>query len=753
MLRRLFRTLVSVLVLFVVATTVQADEQLLGFSADNVQVQQQLEHEFLASLSAEQQAEWNKRLSARPHHAGSPHNRENVTYIAGLFKSWGYQVEIEAYDVLFPVPLSRELALLEPVQFTAALQEEAVAGDASTAGREEVLPPYNAFSADGEVTGELVFVNYGIAEDYELLERYGIDVQGKIVITKYGKSWRGIKPRLAAEHGAIGAIIYSDPAEDGYAQGDVYPEGAFKHATGVQRGSVLDIPLYPGDVLTPGRAAVKGARRLPLHEASTLTRIPVLPISYADAEPLLAALSGAVAPAGWRGALPITYHLGPGPAKVRLKMVSDWQRITIQNVIARWPGAKYPDQWIIRGNHHDSWNHGASDPVSGLVAVMAEAQGIAALAAAGSPPARTLVYAAWDAEEPGLIGSVEWVEQHQRELADKTVAYLNSDSNGRGFVLLGGSQTLESFFNQAAAAVADPQTGATLTARQRAALMVNGDDKARTDLANRKDLRLAPLGSGSDFSPFLQHLGIASANLGFGGENASGSYHTLYDTYEHFVRFQDPGFRYGVALASLGGLATLRLANADVLPFRFSGLTDNLKLYAEELDGLANEQRKQAVLRQQLLGDASYTLALDPVKTLHAPQPLPRVPHFNFAPLQNALVSLEEEARSLDATLDGLDTASLTARNLTELNRRLYLSERQLTRAEGLPGRDWYRHQVYAPGYNTGYEVKTLPRVREAIEARHYEVVDAEIAVTAGVLKDFAGYLREIREQLEAWRE
>jgi N-acetylated-alpha-linked acidic dipeptidase len=726
-----------------------ADPPMLGFTGDNVTAQLALEKEFLARVSADDQAAWSKRLSARPHHAGSPHNRDNVIFLAGLFKNWGYQVEIAEYEVLFPVPMSRELELLEPGRFRASLTEAAVAGDASTAAVGEVLPPYNAYSADGAVTGELVYVNYGVTEDYELLERYGIDLAGKIVITRYGKSWRGIKPKLAAAHGAIGAIIYSDPAEDGYTQGDVYPAGPFKHVTGVQRGSVMDITLYPGDALTPGRGAVKNARRLARGEAPTILTIPVLPISHADAEPLLRALGGAVAPPEWRGALPITYHLGPGPARVRLNVESDWRRVTIQNVIARWPGAKYPEQWIIRGNHQDSWNHGASDPVSGLVAVLAEAQAVAALARAGSPPARSVIYAAWDAEEPGLIGSVEWAEQHQRDLRENAVAYLNSDSNGRGFAQIGGSHTLEHFFNQVAAAIIDPQTKVSLTERQRAFIAVNGDEKARADLTNRRDLRLAPLGSGSDYSPFLQHLGIASANLGFGGESANGSYHTLYDTYEHFTRFVDPGFRYGTALAGLGGVATLRLANAEMLPFRFAGLADNLKLYAEELETLADEQRKLAGLRRKLLDDHSYSLALDPEKTLRPPQPLPPVPHFNFAPLKNALAALEEEARNLDATLDQVDTAALADEKLSELNRRLYQSERELTRSEGLPGRDWYRHQVYAPGVHTGYAVKTLPRVREAIEDRRYATVDAEIAHTAGVLKDFTTYLQETRMLFE----
>lgn len=672
--------------------------------------------------------------------------------MAELFESWGYEVEVETFDILLPYPEVRSLEMIEPEPFRASLEEEALAEDASTGQRDEVLAPYNAFSADGLAEAELVFVNYGIPEDYETLARYGIDVEGRIVIARYGKSWRGIKPKLAAEHGAIGTLIYSDPADDGYAQGDSYPDGPFKHPSGVQRGSVMDMPLYPGDVLTPGRGAVRGARRLSRDQAPTITRVPVLPISYRDAQPLLAALGGEVVPPEWRGALPITYHLGPGPARVRLEVRSDWRRIEARNVIARWPGARDPDQWVIRGNHHDGWNHGASDPVSGMVAVLAEAKALAELARAGNPPQRTVVYAAWDAEEPGLIGSTEWAELHADDLDEHAVAYLNSDGNGRGFVYLGGSHVLEPFLNQVAEDVKDPQTGVSVAARVRANLRVNGDDeRVREEAAQRDDLRLAPLGSGSDYTPFLQHLGIASANLAFGGESEHGSYHTLYDTYEHFTRFRDPSFVYGVTLAELGGRATLRLANAPLLPLRFAGLADNLGRYLDELEALAGDQRLAAEQRQTLLDDGAYDLVLDPQRRLGPPAALPPVPHFNFAPLKNALARVADLSARVDALLDQQAEASagaLSAAQRNTLNTLLYRSERTLTHADGLPGRPWYRHQVYAPGFYTGYGVKTLPRVREAIEARHYDQVDGEIAATAATLNGFADHLQRIEQTL-----
>jgi N-acetylated-alpha-linked acidic dipeptidase len=716
-----------------------AAQTLIGF--EDAAPQLDREAAYRGGLSAEDQETWSRALSARAHHPGSEHGRVNIDFMAELFRSWGYQVEVETFDILLPVPLKRSLTLVEPGTFTASLMEDVVAGDESSASRAEVLPPYNAFSADGDVTAELVFVNYGIPEDYETLARYGIDVTGKIVIAKYGRSWRGIKPKLAAEHGAVGALIYSDPADDGYAAGDVYPEGAFKNASGVQRGSVMDMPVFTGDVLTPGKPAIRGTRRLDRRDAPTITRIPVLPISYRDAEPLLAALGGEVVPREWQGALPLTYHLGPGPAKVRLALEFDWQTITIGNVIARMTGSEYPDEWVLRGNHHDGWNHGARDPISGMVALLDEARGIARLAAEGSPPQRTLVYAAWDAEEPGLIGSTEWVEKHLRELDGKAVVYVNTDGNGRGFASVGGSHTLEPFFNQVLRSVEDPQTEATVDERLRARIRVAGSKERREELAARQDLRINPLGSGSDYTPFLQHAGIASANLAFGGESNGGSYHTLYDTFEHFTRFVDPGFEYGVALADMAGTATLRLANATVLPFRFGGLADNLTHYLAELEKMADASRKEAERVNGMIERGDYALALDPTRTLGAPEPKPEVPHFNFAPLKNAIDRVSANAGSLDQALAAVAGGSATAEDLGALNRRLYLSERALTSEEGLPGRDWYRHQVYAPGFYTGYGVKTLPRVREAIEAELYADVDTEIAFTAAVLDAFADYL------------
>jgi N-acetylated-alpha-linked acidic dipeptidase len=704
-----------------------SDDRLLGFSDADSDAQRAREASYDALLDPADLERWMRALSERPHHVGSAHGQANVDYLAGLFEQWGYQVQLARYEVLFPTPKRRRLRLLEPTSFEASLGETPLADDPSTAST-EVLPPYNAFSPDGDVTAQLVFVNYGVQEDYEQLERFGIEVSGKVVIARYGRAWRGIKPKLAADHGAIGALIYSDPADDGYARGEVYPRGAFKHPSGVQRGSVMELPVFAGDVLTPGVAATARARRLDIADSPAIAKIPVLPISYADAQPLLEALEGPVAPADWRGALPITYRLGPGPARVRLEVEFNWDRVQARNVIATLPGRVTQDEWIMRGNHHDAWNHGAGDPISGLVALLAEAR---AVAAQSPRPARTVVYAAWDAEEPGLMGSTEWVEEHARELTRKAVVYFNTDGSGRGFLRMGGSGTLQPFLQQIAADVVDPQTGVSVAARAAAWVKVYGSPEQQAELSERGTLRLAPLGSGSDYTPFLQHLGIASANLGFGGENAGGSYHSLYDTFAHYTRFGDPGFKYGIALARVAGRATLRMANAEILPFDFGALADNIASYVDEIAELADELREETVKRNGLIDDGSFKLALDPSEALGAPRREDAVPYLNLAPLHNAVAALTAaSAHYKEAAAAG----TLDARRRTQLNQLLFKSERTLLDERGLPERPWYRHQLYAPGYYTGYGAKTLPALREAIEQRQFDGVDEAVQRIAGTL-------------------
>ena len=723
---------------FFIGTAALAEDSILGFDSAGSQAQQALEVEFDSHLDADDMDAWLRELSSAPHHVGSTRGLEVVEFVAAKFRSWGYDTEIAEYEVLFPSPRIRELELVYPSRFSASLTEDSLAEDPSTSNIDDLLPPYNAFSIDGDVEGELVFVNYGTPDDYEILDRYGISVDGKIVIARYGGSWRGIKPKLAGEKGAIGTIIYSDPEDDGYGAGDTYPQGPFKHESAVQRGSVMDMPTYPGDVLTPFVGATADAERLAIADATTITRIPVLPISYRDALPLLEAMGGEVVPAQWRGGLPITYHLGPGPARVRMKLEFNWDMVTAYNVIATMAGSEYPDEWVIRGNHHDGWNHGAADPISGLVALMSEARALGELAAAGKGPRRTVIYAAWDSEEQGLIGSTEWVEHHAAELDQHAVAYINTDGNSRGFVNIGGSHVLEKMANEVMRAVVDPQTGVSVAARRRARLEVNGDQAVRAELKNRSDMRISPLGSGSDYTPFLQHLGIASLNIGFGGESSGGSYHTLYDTYEHYSKYRDPGMSYGVALAKVAGRVTMRLAYASRLPFEFTALADNISLYIDQIEELADNMREETLETNARIESGVYNLALDPTRTLGPPTPKPEVPYFNFAPLKNALAELESEASSYASWVQGGAAATAQENNL------LYTSERELTRDDGLPGRPWFTHHIYAPGFYTGYGVKTIPGVREAIEQRQYELVAAEIEVAADVIRAMAARVRQL---------
>ncbi len=721
-----------------------ADERVLGFDAAASNAQRTIESRLDASIDKNEMDQWLRRMSARPHHAGSAAGKENAEFIASLLESWGYDVEIAQYEILLPTPKVREVELVAPTQFSASLREDSLAEDPSTSVREDLLPPYNAFSVDGEVEGELVFVNYGRPEDYEILDRYGISVEGKIAIAKYGESWRGIKPKLAGEKGAIGTILYSDPADDGYGAGDPYPKGAFKHATGIQRGSVMDMPTYPGDVLTPGRGATRNAKRLKREDAITITRIPVLPISHKDALPLLSAMDGEVVPPEWRGALPITYHFGPGPARVRMKAEFNWNMVTAYNVIARLEGSEYPDEWVIRGNHHDGWNHGAEDPISGLVTLLAEAKAVAALANAGERPKRTVIYAAWDAEEPGLIGSTEWAEHHAEDLKKHAVAYLNTDGSDRGFIYIGGSHVLERFFNQIIEEVKDPRSQITLKQRLQASLKINAEsEQEKIDAAQRADIRLDPMGSGSDYTPFLQHLGIASADLGFFGESDGGSYHTLYDTYEHHTTWNDPGLVYGETLPKVTGRATLRLANAQRLPFEFTALADNIALYVSELEELAETMRDATAKNSELINSGAYAAALDPNKSLASPARHEPVPHFGFAPLKNALERLQSAATAYAAAAK---TSTVTSK---EINHLLYTSERLLTRDAGLDGRPWYKHHIYAPGFYTGYGVKTIPGVREAIEQREYEKVEPQIEIAASVLNAMAERIEQVTRAID----
>ncbi len=747
MFRNLFCVFIFFCLVFHVPMPAQTDSPraLLGFDREGTVQQRALEARFDSTLQKENLRQWMKRMTAKPHHLGSPYGKEVAEFIAGQFKSWGYETEIEEFDVLFPTPKVRLLEMTEPERLLAKLKEPRLDQDTTSGVTQDQLPVFTAYSVDGDVTGKLVYVNYGVPLDYEQLAEKGIDVTGKIVMARYGGSWRGIKPKVAAEHGAIGCIIYSDPRDDGYYQGDVYPEGAWRSEQGAQRGSVVDMPVYSGDPLTPGIGATKNAKRLSLKEVTTLTKVPVLPVSYSDALPLLRALGGPVAPERWRGALPITYHLGPGPATVHLKLEFDWKLATTHNVIAKIRGSERPDQWVIRGNHHDAWVFGAHDPISGQVAMMEEARAVGELIKGGWKPKRTIVYAAWDGEEQGLMGSTEWVETHAAQLEKNAAVYINSDSNGRGFLSMEGSHTLEKFINEVARDVSDPQKKVSVFDRARAAQIVYGTPEIQREIRQRADLRIAALGSGSDYTPFLQHLGIASLNLGYGGENGGGSYHSIYDSFDHYSRFGDPDFVYGIALAQTAGRAVLRFANATVLPFEFAGFCDTIEKYIHEVAKLTDELREQTAERNRQINEKILEAVFDPKQPYVLPKPKPAVPYLNFAPLQNAAARLQESARNYSNALTELGSGGvqLPGEIQRALDEKLIATERSLIRNEGLPRRPWFRHQIYAPGYYTGYGVKTLPGVREAIEERNWKEAAEQIEIVSNTLNAMADAIQQ----------
>ncbi|MGE5109127.1 MAG: transferrin receptor-like dimerization domain-containing protein [Sphingobacteriales bacterium] len=720
-----------------------AQSQLMGFSKAAADNQTALEQKFDQQLKSSNVDEYLKQMSSRPHHIGSPGGKAVADYIAAKYKSFGFQTEIETFYVLFPTPKTRLLEMIGPKKFTASLKEPALKEDATSGQADEQLPVYNCWSADGDVTGELVFVNYGVPADYEQLEKMGIDVKGKIVIAKYGRSWRGIKPKVAQEHGAIGCIIYSDPKDDGYYQGDVYPKGPFRNEFGAQRGSVEDMPVYPGDPLTPDIGATKDAKRLDRSEATNLLKIPVIPISYADAKPLLESMEGPVAPADWRGALPFTYHIGPGKTKVHLKLEFDWQIRPCYDVIAKLTGSEFPDQWVVRGNHHDAWVNGAGDPLSGQAAMMEEARSIGELTKTGWRPKRTIVFCAWDGEEPSLLGSTEWVEYHADELKQKVVLYINSDGNERGFVDAEGSQGLENFYNEITKSITDPQTGVSVFERRFAKNIADATSaKSKKEMMEKKMIPMGALGAGSDYSPFIQHLGIPSLNIGYGGEGDGGEYHSIYDSYDMYRRFKDPGFVYGVVQAKTTGRITLRMANAELLPFDFRIVSKKINGYAKELMEMTNELRESTVVENKLINEKFYSLAADPKETFIVPKPKDEVPFLNFSFLQNALIMLDKSSEQLALLLD---KSTISTEQKNKINTQLYQAEQQLLLKGGLPRRAWYRHSIYAPGFYTGYGVKTLPGIREAIEQRNWKEAQEQIERTSGAINQFAAYLSTIK--------
>ncbi len=742
------RILVAVLT-FLFTFSANADDagSILGFTDQEAGDELALEARFDELYSKGNVKAWMEFMSARPHHLGSPYGKEVAEFIAGKFTEWGYDTEIETYYVLFPTPKVRELEVVSPTPYTARLQEPQFDADPVSGQTAEQLPTYNAYSADGDVTAEVVYVNRGLPEDYEELDRRGISVEGKIVLARYYGSWRGIKPKVAAEHGAIGTLIFTDPSDDGYTTDTPYPEGDAKSEHMVQRGSIMDMPLYPGDPLTPGVGATKNAKRMKREDSRTIMKIPTLPISWGDAKPILEQLGGDVVPDEWKGGLPVTYRTGPGPVVVHLTVAFNWDTVEAYDVIARMKGAEEPDQWVMRGNHHDAWVNGAVDPISGQAAMMEEGRVIAELAKEGFPPKRTIVFAAWDGEEPGLLGSTEWVEENARELKKHLVAYINTDVSMRGFLFPEGSHSLEAMFSQIATQVNDPETGVTVAERYRAWRAENGTDEAKKAALEDPTTPLDSLGSGSDYTVYIDHLGIPSMNIGYYGESAYAEYHSIYDSFTYWMQQVDPGFDYEKTLGQTTGRTTLRLANADILPFEYTRLAKAYAGFAKEVMDMADNKRGEAEAFNTRVEEGVFKLVQDPRHPRAEAKKKPVVPHFNFAPLQNALDTLDGAAKRYDAAFKGHGDLSDTER--VKLNTLLYSADQLLTREEGLPKRPWFKNFIYAPGFYTGYGVKTFPGVREAIEQAEYDQVDEQIGKLGEVITAYAERINEASEILE----
>jgi N-acetylated-alpha-linked acidic dipeptidase len=748
--RAFFASLLTLITLLPLAAANMQDDTLYGFTASSSKTERDWESKFRAIPSPQIMRDSMQRLSARPHHVGSPYDKQNAEWILAQFKSWGLDAQIETFDVLFPTPKERVLELIAPTKFVAKLQEPPIAADPTSNQQSEQLPTYNAYSIDGDVTAPLVYVNYGLPRDYEELDRLGVSVKGAIVIARYGNSWRGIKPKVAAEHGAIGCIIYSDPRDDGYYEDDVFPEGPMRNENGVQRGSVMDMPLYPGDPTTPGVGAKGDVKRLALKDITTLTKIPTLPISYGDARPLLAALKGPTAPESFRGGLGQTYHIGPGPAKMHLKVQFNWEIKPVYDILFKIPGSESPDQWIVRGNHHDAWVNGAEDPISGQIALLEEARALSELLKQGWKPKRTIIYCAWDGEEPMLLGSTEWAEYHGDELRKHAAVYINTDGNGRGYLFAEGSHSLEKFVNGVARDVTDPEKNISVWKRGQAARLVRGRPEDRKEARTRSDLRIGALGSGSDYTAFLDHLGVASLNIGYGGEDDGGIYHSIYDDFYWFTHFSDTDFVYGRALAQTVGSMVLRFADADVLPYDFGDFADTIHKYSDELKALLKNKQEEIRDRNQNVDDGVFSATSDPRRPTVAP-PKDEVPPFiNFAPLDNAQSALDHSAERYAKALKAFHAGSgASGTALRDINDQLIQTERKLTNSAGLPRRPWYQHLIYAPGFYTGYGAKTLPGVREGIEEKHYAEAEKEVVRVAQALQDYAAAIDSAAAALE----
>jgi N-acetylated-alpha-linked acidic dipeptidase len=716
----------SFLILLVATALVASDapeEPLRGFTPARSRAQRALEEKFLAVPDPARAEAHHKTLTAEPHVAGSPADRRTAEYVLEQFRRYGLEAEIEEFHVLLSEPREIKLELLEPVRWSGPRPEYVEADPASDDRR--TLMGFNGYSASGDATAEVVYAHHGLPADYQRLREEGVSAEGKIVIARYGGSFRGVKAKVAEENQAAALIIYSDPEDDGYHGGDTYPDGPWRPASGVQRGSVLYIFHYPGDPTTPDGPSVAGAPRIAPADATNMTHLPVLPLSYADARIILENLSGPVAPREWQGGLPFTYHLGPGPAKVRLRVRMDHAIKPVWNVVAKIRGAERPNEVIVLGNHRDAWTYGGVDPNSGTTAMLEMARGLGALLRTGWRPRRSLWLCSWDAEEQGLIGSTEWTEKHAAELQQKAVAYLNLDSAVAGD-RFGASAvpSLKEFLREVAADVADPKGGSVLErANQRLRERLqrgvvpgrapSGGTEPKPIAERRIDI--GNLGSGSDYTAFLDHLGIPATNFGFGGDY--GVYHSIFDNHRWMKEFGDPEFLYHVAAARYYGLQALRLAQADLLPFDYQA-------YGQEIQKYVKGIRNKLVL----LGQAS---------------------ELDFAPVEKAARRLADTGKDLREKYEWALAQGLQPPHLDRVNRALVEAEQAFLLPEGLPGRPWFRHAIFAPGTYTGYASVPLPGVHESIDAGDFDQARRQLEALTAAINRAADTLESAGRQVQ----
>jgi len=708
-----------------------------GFAPSELMQQRRFEEQFRSVPKPASAREHLRILTAEPHVAGSMEDYKTAIYVRDQWRSYGIAADIEEYQVLLPLPKTPSVVeMIAPRRERLKVQEEIIAEDSSSSSR-KIVPLFNGYSASGDVTAPLVYVNYGLPEDYAALKKLGVDARGKIVIARYGNSFRGVKAKVAEENGAVGILIYSDPADDGYVQGDVYPKGPWRPSSSAQRGSVQYLFQYPGDPLTPGTPSIKGTPRLKMQEVTDIPRIPVQPISYGDAQVLLRQLGGAVRPKGFQGGLPFAYHTGGGSGandvRVHLRTDMDYQVRTIWDVIGRIDGALEKDRWVLMGNHRDAWTFGAVDPNSGTAALLEAARSFGQLLKSGWSPRRTIVLCSWDAEEYGLIGSTEWAEQHADELQQKAVAYLNVDVavSGANF----GASSVPSLWKLirgAARDVRDPKTGKSV---YQAWQDKSRDAQPEADLtsvssgarARITEARIGALGSGSDYTPFLQHLGVPSIDMGFGGDY--GVYHSAYDSFHWMEKFGDPTFEYHAAAAQLWGTIALRLAMASGLPFDYTDYATQIREYLTETERTAGRRKLADSFDAKTLSAAVNDFAEEAARVDKRRRDT--IQEFGKAAPQ----AEKENANSVELT-----------QRLHRINDALIATERALTDTRGLRGRPWYTHQIYAPGFYTGYAAQPLPDLRQAIEDRNAANAREAAGRITEALRRATNALRKARE-------